>query len=68
MTAPEESLPATFARVAAMPPDTVLAIFRRYGRPLGVGVAPPPPDHQRGVGSFAGETPPAPGRVRQGLG
>lgn len=43
----EESLPRTFARVAAMPPDAVLAIFRRYGRPLAVEMPAAAPDDQR---------------------
>jgi hypothetical protein len=49
LTAPEDALPGTFARVAAMPPDAVLAIFRRYGRPLAVEMPPPAPDDQRAV-------------------
>jgi len=32
-----------------MPPDAVLAIFRRYGRPLAVEMPPPAPDDQRAV-------------------
>jgi hypothetical protein len=42
----EDALPATFARVAAMPPDAVLAIFRRYGRPLAVKMPAPAADDQ----------------------
>jgi hypothetical protein len=45
----EDALPDTFARVAAMPPDAVLAIFRRYGRPLEVAMPPPAADDQRAV-------------------
>ena len=47
--APEDDKPATFARVAAMPADAVLAIFRRYGRPLAVEMPPPSADDQRAV-------------------
>jgi hypothetical protein len=47
LTDPEDTLPATFARIAAMPPDAVLAIFRRYGKPLAVKMPPPAPDDQR---------------------
>ena len=32
-----------------MPPDAVLAIFRRYGRPLAVAMPPPAADDQRAV-------------------
>ena len=32
-----------------MPPDAVLAIFRRYGRPLAVEMPPPAVDDQRAV-------------------
>jgi hypothetical protein len=49
LTAPEETLPATFARVAAMPADAVRAIFRRYGRPLAVAMPPPAADDQRAI-------------------
>jgi hypothetical protein len=45
----EQALPDTFARVAAMPPDAVLAIFRRYGRPLAVAMPAPAVDDQRAV-------------------
>ena len=48
-TAPEDALPRTFARIAAMPPDAVRAIFRRYGKPLAVGMPPPADDDQRAV-------------------
>jgi hypothetical protein len=49
MTAPvpPESLPRTFARIAAMPPDAVLGIFKRYGRPLAVEMPAAAPDDQR---------------------
>ena len=44
-----------------MPPDAVLAIFRRYGRPLAVAMPPPAADDQRAVL----ESPPgAPATVR----
>jgi hypothetical protein len=32
-----------------MPPDAVLAIFRRYGRPLAVAMPPPAADDRRAV-------------------
>ena len=56
MTA-EETLSDTFARVAAMPPDAVLAIFRRYGRPLAVEMPPPAADDQRAVLDWPAEAP-----------
>ena len=69
MTAPEEeSLAATFARVGAMPPDAVLAIFRRYGRPLAVAMPAPAGDDQRAVLTSPGESPPATVRVLQVMG
>jgi hypothetical protein len=67
LTVPEESLPATFARVAAMPPDAVLAIFRRYGRPLAVAMPAPADDDQRVVLAPA-ETDPVIVRVLQVMG
>jgi hypothetical protein len=42
----EESLPRTFARVVALPPEAVLAVFRRYGRPLAVEMPAPAADDQ----------------------
>jgi hypothetical protein len=57
LTPPEETLPATFARVAAMPPDAVLAIFRRYGRPLAVAMPPAAADDQRAVLALPAATP-----------
>jgi hypothetical protein len=57
LTAPEDTLPATFARIAAMPPDTVLAVFRRYGRPLAVAMPAPAGDDQRAVLEWPGATP-----------
>jgi hypothetical protein len=45
----DDTLPVTFARIAAMPPDAVLAIFQRYGRPLAVEMPPPAADDQRAV-------------------
>lgn len=69
MTAPEdEILPATFARVAGMPPDAVLAIFRRYGRPLAVAMPAPAADDQVAVLTLPGEGPPATVRVLQVMG
>ena len=56
MTAPEDTLPATFARIAAMPPDTVLAVFRRYGRPLAVAMPAPAGDDQRAVLEWSAAT------------
>jgi hypothetical protein len=32
-----------------MPPDAVVAIFRRYGKPLAVGMPPPADNDQRAV-------------------
>jgi len=46
----------TFARIAAMPPDTVLAVFRRYGRPLAVAMPAPAGDDQRAVLEWPGAT------------
>ena len=37
----------TFARIAALPPAAVLAVFRRYGKPLAVTMPPAAPDDQR---------------------
>ena len=45
----EDALPATFAQIAAMPPEAVLAIFRRYGRPLAVDMPAPAADDQRAI-------------------
>jgi hypothetical protein len=74
LTAPEDTLPATFARIAAMPPDTVLAVFRRYGRPLAVAMPAPAGDDQRAVLEWPGAAPadggsgPATVRVLQVMG
>jgi hypothetical protein len=69
LTAPEQdSLPATFARVAALPPEAVLAIFQRYGRPLAVAMPPPAADDQRAVLEWPAPTPPATVRVLQVMG
>lgn len=72
MTPPEEALAGTFARVAAMPADAVLAIFRRYGRPLAVAMPAPAADDQRAVLALAGNEatagPPATVRVLQVMG
>jgi hypothetical protein len=43
----EDALESTFARIAALPPDLVLAIFRRYGRPLEVKMPAPAADDRR---------------------
>jgi hypothetical protein len=40
-----------------MPPDAVLAIFRRYGRPLAVAMPPPAGDDQRAVLEAPATTP-----------
>ncbi len=45
----EDGLAITFARIAAMSPDAVLAIFRRYGRPLAVAMPAPGADDRRAV-------------------
>ena len=42
-----------------MPPDTVLAVFRRYGRPLAVAMPAPAGDDQRAVLEWPGEAPAA---------
>jgi hypothetical protein len=42
-----DGLAHTFARIAALPPDMVLAIFRRYGRPLEVKMPAAADDDQR---------------------
>ncbi len=64
MTDPDkETLPATFARVAAMPPDAVLAIFRRYGRPLAVAMPAPAADDQRVVLEWPAGAPAEDGRA-----
>jgi hypothetical protein len=63
----EDLLPRTFALIAAMPPDVVLAIFARYGRPLDVAMPPPAPDDQRAVLERSGLGP-ATVRVLQVLG
>jgi hypothetical protein len=72
MPAPEDALPATFARVAAMPPDAVLAIFRRYGRPLAVKMPAPAADDHSVVlappGSEVADGPPGTVRVLQVMG
>ena len=74
MTAPDkqDALPGTFARVAAMPPDAVLAIFRRYGRPLAVEMPAPAADDHRAVlalpGSGAAAGPSGTVRVLQVMG
>jgi hypothetical protein len=51
VTAPEptadDSLPRTFARIAAMPPQAVWAIFQRYGRPLAVEMPASAADDRR---------------------
>jgi hypothetical protein len=55
-----------------MPPDAVVAIFRRYGRPLAVAMPPPAADDQRAVlalpGTEAAASPPATVRVLQVMG
>lgn len=42
-----DGLEHTFARIAALPPDMVLAIFRRYGRPLEVKMPAAAADDRR---------------------
>lgn len=77
MTAPEptavDNLPRTFARIAAMPPQAVLAIFRRYGRPLAVEMPAPAKDDRQAVlpaspGDEPGTGAPAIVRVLQVMG
>ena len=43
----DDSLDRVFARIAALPPEVVLAIFRRYGRPLEVTMPVPAADDRR---------------------
>ena len=43
----EDALDTVFARIAALPPEVVLAIFRRYGRPLDVTMPAPAADDRR---------------------
>lgn len=43
----QDGLAVTFARIAALSPDAVLAIFRRYGRPLAVEMPAPGADDRR---------------------
>ncbi len=71
MTDPEDALAGAFARIAALSPDAVLAIFRRYGRPLAVEMPPPAADDRRAVLAWAeqpptdgGRPPEAPATVR----
>ena len=45
-----------------MPPDAVLAIFRRYGRPLAVAMPPTAPDDQRAVLEWSAGAPAEGGR------
>jgi hypothetical protein len=45
----DDGLAVTFARIAAMPPAAVLAVFGRYGRPLAVEMPPPAADDRRAV-------------------
>jgi hypothetical protein len=47
-----------------MPPDAVLAIFRRYGRPLAVAMPPPAADDQRALLEWPAEARRAPATVR----
>jgi hypothetical protein len=63
----EETLPRTFARLAALPPDAVLAIFHRYGRPLAVEMPAPAADDQHARLERPGAAP-ATVRVLQVLG
>ena len=51
-----------------MPPDAVLAIFRRYGRPLAVAMPAPADDDQRVVLRCPPRRPPATVRVLQVMG
>ena len=72
MIAPEpsadDSLPRTFARIAAMPPQAVLAIFQRYGRPLAVEMPPPAGDDRRAILQVPPGAPATTVRVLQVLG
>lgn len=42
-----DAIDTVFARIAALPPEVVLAIFRRYGRPLEVTMPAPAADDRR---------------------
>jgi hypothetical protein len=63
----EDPLTRAFDRIAAMPPAAVLAIFRRYGRPLAVEMPPAAADDRRAVLARPGDAP-ANVRVLQVLG
>ena len=71
MTAPDstadDGLPRTFARIAAMPPQAVLAIFQRYGRPLAVEMPASATDDRRATLARPGGAP-ATVRVLQVMG
>jgi hypothetical protein len=47
-----------------MPPDAVVAIFRRYGRPLAVAMPPPAADDRRAVLEWPAGAPVASATVR----
>jgi hypothetical protein len=67
LTDAQDGLASTFARIGAMSPDAVLAIFRRYGRPLAVDMPPSVADDRRAVVQRAGDEP-ATVRVLQVMG
>ena len=50
----EDALDTVFARIAALPPEVVLAIFRRYGRPLEVKMPAPAADDRRAALALPG--------------
>lgn len=50
----DDALDRVFARIAALPPEVVLAIFRRYGRPLDVKMPAPAADDRRAALALPG--------------
>ena len=50
----DDTVDSVFVRIAALPPDMVLAIFRRYGRPLDVKMPAPATDDRRAVLALPG--------------
>ena len=49
-----DALDTVFARIGALPPEVVLAIFRRYGRPLDVNMPAPAADDRRAALALPG--------------
>jgi hypothetical protein len=63
----DDGLALAFARISALPPEAVRAIFRRYGKPLAVAM-PPPADDDRRAELEQPAGPPAVVRVLQVMG